>query len=65
MRCEECQGSGHVLKPDDQYAVRALLRGEDPNHYLVQVPCHVCGGTGVAYCCDEAGANPPNVYERT
>ena len=23
-------------------------------------PCALCQGIGIAYCCDEAGANPPN-----
>jgi hypothetical protein len=24
--------------------------------------CLECRGSGLVYCCDEAGANPPNVY---
>jgi hypothetical protein len=55
MRCEACQGMGFVpthtvVSEDQKYAVA----------YLV---CTECYGSGIAYCCDEAGANPPNMNE--
>ena len=50
MRCECCQGTGMV------FAVLMGLPGD--------VICAECQGSGVAYCCDEAGANPPNIYKQ-
>jgi len=29
----------------------------------IKQPCPDCQGTGISYCCDEAGANPPNTFE--
>jgi DnaJ-class molecular chaperone len=26
--------------------------------------CPECNGSGITYCCDEGGANPPNTYEQ-
>ena len=44
MRCEVCEGTGYAK-----------------NHrYIMPLPCAVCHGSGVGYCCDEAGVNPPN-----
>ena len=34
--------------------------GEGAKHGL---PCPDCEGSGIAYCCDEAGANPPNTWD--
>lgn len=36
MRCEPCQGTGKAKMP----------------HYIVQLPCPHCMGTGLAYCCE-------------
>jgi DnaJ-class molecular chaperone len=27
--------------------------------------CPECNGSGIVYCCDEGGANPPNTYDQT
>lgn len=55
MRCERCNSSGWVVDygrvahftPSGQFGV-------------VHDVCPDCRGTGILYCCDEAGANPPN-----
>jgi RecJ-like exonuclease len=26
--------------------------------------CPECNGSGIVYCCDEGGANPPNTYDQ-
>jgi hypothetical protein len=44
MRCERCHGLGFVAIPSR------------PCREL----CPDCQGMGITYCCDEAGANPPN-----
>ena len=44
MRCERCQGTG------------IYMLWPKPPH----TPCPVCQGSGITYCCDEAGANQPN-----
>jgi hypothetical protein len=46
MICEACHGEGFV-------------RGRDPQSpgALVMLPCLECNGSGVASCCDAAGAN--------
>ena len=44
MRCERCRGFGFVAIPSRP--CRTL--------------CPDCQGLGITYCCDEAGANPPN-----
>jgi hypothetical protein len=46
MRCERCQGSGYCPYTTDLHGSLFL--------------CPDCCGSGIAYCCDEAGANPPN-----
>ena len=42
MRCDKCHGTGvelhHVPKVNPMF--------------LVQMPCPVCGGSGIAHCCD-------------
>jgi hypothetical protein len=45
MICEVCEGEGYV-------------RGKDPANpgALVMLPCLECGGSGIASCCDAAGA---------
>jgi DnaJ-class molecular chaperone len=48
MRCERCHGSGIDV-----------LKLEVPAYTLV---CDDCRGSGIAYCCDVAGANPPNSW---
>ena len=47
MRCETCHGTG-------------LQLGLDVSEPPI---CGICLGSGIAYCCDEAGVNPPNVYK--
>ena len=47
MRCETCLGSGFVAIPSR------------PCREL----CPDCQGMGITYCCDDAGANPPNDYD--
>jgi RecJ-like exonuclease len=27
--------------------------------------CPECNGSGIVYCCDEGGANPPNTHDQT
>ena len=49
MRCEKCQGSGYLAVMGQASAPSTLL-------------CPACNGQCVAYCCDEAGANPPNAW---
>ena len=50
MRCENCQGTG-------------LIRIEYwcPNLKFYVAPCDDCGGTGISYCCDDAGVNQPSI----
>jgi DnaJ-class molecular chaperone len=50
MICERCQGTGYSQVP--------IYAGS------VFEPCPDCQGQGIAYCCDEAGANPPNVHKQ-
>lgn len=49
MRCDNCQGSGKIST------------GNPATGYGHTWICPDCHGSGVTYCCDEAGANPPNV----
>jgi hypothetical protein len=44
MICEKCQGTGYA----------------NNKRYIEKLPCPDCMGQGISYCCDEAGANPPN-----
>jgi hypothetical protein len=44
MICERCQGTGQ----------------SKTTHYIEILPCPHCMGNGISYCCDDAGANPPN-----
>jgi hypothetical protein len=51
MRCDRCQGKG------------TIWRGEDGASFnMVQQPCEDCQGSGIAYCCGDAGVNPPNTH---
>ena len=50
MQCERCQGGGLLTFMASEFG-------------LEQRPCPDCGGDGIAYCCDEAGINPPNTYD--
>jgi hypothetical protein len=53
MICEACHGEGFV-------------RGRDPeNPALVMLPCLECNCSGVASCCDTAGAHPDHPTTRT
>jgi hypothetical protein len=47
MICEKCQGTGCG----------------NSKRYIEKLPCPDCMGTGISYCCDEAGANPPNSFD--
>jgi DnaJ-class molecular chaperone len=49
MRCEPCQGTGYITKK--------LMPGQPDEFDFI---CKECQGLGIVYCCDEAGANPPN-----
>lgn len=46
MICELCHGQRHDIVV----------------HGVHHVLCPQCNGQGVAYCCDDAGVNPPNSY---
>ena len=52
MRCERCQGSG-IIK------VEYLC----PNLKFYLAHCDDCGGSGISYCCDDSGINPPNSFD--
>jgi DnaJ-class molecular chaperone len=57
MRCERCNSSGFVA----DYGRYALFT---PSGWfgVVHDICPDCKGTGITYCCDEAGSNSPNTY---
>lgn len=69
MICECCQGQGFTprLTAGSLAALRGIS-GREPlftgkvgsSADLIWKPCPVCNGSGISYCCDEAGANPPN-----
>ncbi len=59
MRCENCQGFGFVPISVTE-PIHWLVRGKQMVRTIYGFPCPVCHGFGVTYCCDEAGANPPN-----
>lgn len=51
MRCEPCQGTGHVL----DYAIpwKMAMHSKPATK-----PCDACGGTGQQHCCDGLRAQP-------
>lgn len=51
MRCESCGGSGVTI-----FARAKPGLGRNPFIYATYAPCPVCNGSGIASCCDEAGA---------
>jgi hypothetical protein len=54
MRCEVCHGSGKM-----RLYISAVMQARMwPAHYIGhdEFPCFECGGSGVASCCDTAGA---------
>ena len=60
MRCERCQGIGFIDPDDPSWPRNGRGGGCKMN---IKQPCPDCQGTGISYCCDEAGANPPNTFE--
>lgn len=54
MRCEACQGTGFA-----EIKCGACGRPMD-----WKLPCDECDGSGIAYCCGDAGINPPNAFDQ-
>jgi DnaJ-class molecular chaperone len=52
MRCGFCHGTGVRIVPETPNAID-----------LVVVICDECQGSGIAYCCDDAGVNHPNTFD--
>ena len=55
MRCERCQGTGLM-------AVRLGL-DQALHPMFEQALCDDCQGSGISYCCDDSGVNPPNSFD--
>jgi hypothetical protein len=51
MKCEACHGRGVVL------------RRSYPGNELFPYPCEICGGSGLAHCCE--GERPGNIEDRS
>ena len=52
MRCEACFGIGEVLI-DEHGVIVTRLRDA-----VMMVPCGVCGGCGLAHCCEGERPDP-------
>jgi len=52
MICQDCQGTGRVMRDREGKPVERLRDA------VMMIPCPSCGGCGIASCCDVAGSYP-------
>jgi DnaJ-class molecular chaperone len=49
----------------DMRCERCQGQGMIKENWFMGQLCPECNGSGIVYCCDEGGANPPNTHDQT
>lgn len=54
MNCDRCYGTGNIRR-----VVKVIEAPSPPGPRALYepIPCPDCHGSGIAYCCDDAGAS--------